>query len=128
MSLEVLCSLTYGSPDLVIYKLKVGNILPNDFFTPEEREEYLAPDKNFIKESKERPDTFPKGTKIEPLPDLGGMKITEAREFLEDEFDVVKLEKYHDQESGRAHPRKKLLQWIERKTNELQGFKPTTVK
>ena len=126
MSLEVLCSLSYGSPDHVVYKLKSGNILPNDFFPPEERKEYL--EKGFIGESKEHPDTFPKGTKIEPLPDLGRMKITEAREFLEDEYDVVKLEKYHDQESGRKSPRKKLLEWIERKVNGLQGFEPTRTK
>ena len=126
MSLEVLCSLSYGSPDHVVYKLKNGNILPNDFFPSEERKEYL--EKGFIKESDQPPNTFPKGEKIEQLPDLGGMKITEAREFLEDEYDVVKLEKYHDQESNRKNPRKKLLEWIERKTNELQGFEPTRVR
>ena len=126
MSLEVLCSLSYGSPDLIKYKFGTDNILPDDFFPPEEREEYL--EKGFIKESDQPPNTFPKGEKIEQLPDLGKMKITVAREFLEDEYDVVKLEKYHDQESSRKAPRKKLLQWIERKTNELQGFEPTRTR
>jgi len=96
MSLEILCSMSYGSSDRVRYKLVAGNILPNDFFSSAEKDDYLK--KEFIKESDQSPNTFPKGEKIKPLPDLGKMKISDAREFLEDEYDVAKLEKYHDQE------------------------------
>jgi len=130
MALEILLSLHCGSAsfeqDHIIYDLEVGSIISGDFFSPTEKEKYLK--KGLIKESSLPPSIFPKGEKIKPLPDLGKMKLVEAKEFLEDEYDVIKLEKYHDQESGRKSPRKKLLQWIERKANELQGFEQTRVK
>jgi len=130
MALEILMPLHCGSAsfekDRTIYDLEIGSIIPDDFFFPTDKENYL--EREFIKESSLPPNTFPKGEKIKPLPDLGKMKLVRAKEFLEDEYDVAKLEKYHDQESGRKSPRKKLLQWIERKANELQGFEQTRVK
>ena len=130
MALEILLSLRCGSAsfeqDRIIYDLEVGSIVPGDFFSPTEKEKYLK--KGLIKESSLPPSTFPKGEKIRPLPALGKMKLIEAKEFLEDEYDVTKLEKYYDQENDRKLPRKKLLEWIQKKVFDLQGFETARTK
>lgn len=126
MSLEILVPIQYGSQDRVIYDLKVGDILPNNFFLPKEKERLLS--EKAIQETSKKPNISPKGEKLEELADLSGMKLVEAKEFLEDEYNIVKLEKYFDQESNQKSPRKKLLAWIEKKSNELTGFESARVK
>lgn len=126
MSLEILVPIQYGSQDRVIYDLKVGDILPNNFFLPKEKERLLS--EKAIQETSKKPNISPKGEKLEELTDLSGMKLVEAKEFLEDEYNIVKLEKYFDQESNQKSPRKKLLAWIEKKSNELTGFEAARVK
>ena len=130
MSLEILLPLHCGSAtfaeDRIIYDLEIGRIISDDFLFPADKKRYL--ERKFIKESHETPNILPKGEELEPLPDLGKMKLIEAREFLEDEYDIVKLEKYFDQESSQRVPRKKLLEWIEKKSNELTGFESARVK
>ena len=126
MSLEVLIQISYGAPDRTTYKLKVGNIVPDDFFLPIEREKAL--ERKMVKETPLPPNIHPEGEKKESLPDLSKLKVVEVKEFLEEEFNVANLLRYFDQESSRNTPRKKLLAWIEKKVNELTEFEPARVK
>jgi len=118
----------YGSKeDLKSYDFSVGTILPDNFFPSELRESYLS--KKLIRETDKKPNLSPEaGENIEQLADLSKMKLVEAKEFLEDEYDVARLEKYFDQENGQKSPRKKLLKWIEKQSNELTGFEGARVK
>lgn len=127
MPLEVLTRLLYGSEGLRRYDLSVGTVLPDKFFSPKERESYLK--RKLIRETDKKPNLPSEaGEEIEQLADLSTLKLVEAKEFLEDEYDVAKLEKYFDQESSQKSPRKGLLKWINKKSDELTGFESARVR
>ncbi len=126
MSLEVLTQISYGAPDRTTYKLKIGEIIPDDFFLPIERERAL--ERKMVKETSLPSNIQPEGEKREPLADLSKLKVVEVKEFLEEEFKVANLLRYFDQENSRKAPRKKLLAWIEKKANDLTEFEPARVK
>lgn len=126
MSLEVLTPLTHSRGGKR-YHLKEGDILPDGFFEPRDREAFLERDPPLIKKVNDSPATVPEGKKQPVLTDLSKMKIPAAKGLLETEYEVVNLEKYWDQENSNKR-RKSILNWIDLKIRDLTGFEPARVR
>jgi len=110
--------------DNQVFKLKPGEIIPDDFLQPDEIQRQLSL-KNIeeVQGIHENPEPPTKDKEIEPLQDISKMTVPEVREFLEDHVEVSELERYLDQENSRgAETRKTVVDYISRRIKELTGF------
>jgi len=117
MSLEAMVPIKYQR-DGEKFKIEEGTILPKTFFTTKERNALL--DKGRIRRSKERPEKL-KGMEVPEFQDLGKMTVVEAKEFLDEEYEIVNLEKFIDQENHQKTPRSSIIKFIERRIRDLVG-------
>lgn len=117
MPLEVLTPIDYGR-DRKKFKLKVGQVVADDFFKLSEKQELLAA--NRLKKTSDK-SRDPGGVESKELVDLGPMSVVQIKEFLDEEPELVNLERYLDQESAREISRKSVTQFIERRIRELTG-------
>lgn len=117
MPLEALKRIRYGR-DGKKWRIKVGDIVADDFFKLSEKKQLLAGEK--VKKTLGTPDNLV-GIEQDKLLDLTKMSVPQAKEFLDEVPDIVELEKYLDQENNAELPRKSLIGFIEKRILDASG-------
>jgi len=117
MGYEILQQIRYGRAGSK-YLLKVGKVVPADFFLKSELPSLI--DRELIKPTNTKAQK-PVGEKTFPLKDLESHTIIQCKEILERELDAVRLERYLDQARGEELPRSSLITFIETKIRNLAG-------
>jgi len=120
MPYKVLIEIKYGKEGQS-FTLKPGDIIGDRFMLKRDRKQML--EINAIEKTREDPTIDPEGVPIETLADLQEMNVAEVRAFLENEYDVAKLEKYVDQENrAKERRRKTVIIFLQKKISELTGY------
>jgi len=120
MPYKVKMEIKYGKEGQ-IFVLKPRDIVGDRFFLSRDRKQML--EINAIEKTREDPTINPEGTQIESLADLQEMNVAQVREFLENEHDVTKLEKYIDQENrAKDRRRKSVIIFLQRKISDLTEY------
>ena len=115
MGYEILSQIGYGRAGNK-YLLKVGEIVPTDFFLKSELPSLIK--RRLLKPVNSKSQK-PVGKEASSLENLESYTIVQCKEILEKELDAVRLERYLDQVRGEKLPRSSLLTFVETKIRNL---------